>query len=87
MIKGRYVATVTIDYNYPDDWTKGYSIDYSIDKLKKWLITDADANLRRIIEDKCSSDYDVVDVQRQYADLYHVPDETEDEHDYEHDQG
>lgn len=76
MIKGRYVATVTIDFNYPDDWIKGLSID----KWKKWLSTDADANLRRIIEDKCSSDYDVVDVQRQYADLYHVPDETEDEY-------
>ena len=77
MIKGRYVATVTIDFNYPDDWTKGLSVD----KWKKWLSTDADANLRRIIEDKCSSDYDAVDVQRQYADLYHVPDdETEDEY-------
>ncbi len=78
MIKGRYVATVTIDFNYPDDWIKGLSID----KWKKWLSTDADANLRRIIEDKCSSDYDVVDVRRQYADLYHVPDdETEDGND------
>lgn len=75
MIKGRYVATVTIDFNYPEDWTNGLSID----KWKKWLSTDADAKLRRVIEDKCSSDYDIVDVQRQYADLYHVPDETEDE--------
>ena len=78
MIKGRYVATVMIDFNYPDDWIKGHSID----KWKKCLSTDADANLRRIIEDKCSSDYDAVDVQQQYADLYYVPDdETEDEHD------
>ena len=42
MIKGRYVATVTIDFNYPDDWIKGCSIGYSIDKWKKWLSTDAD---------------------------------------------
>ena len=78
MIKGRYVATVTIDFSYPDDWIKGSSIDI----LKKWLSTDADANLRRIIEGKCSSNYDIVDVQRQYSDLYHVPDdEMEDEHD------
>ena len=78
MIKGQYVATVTIDFNYPDDCIKGLSID----KLKKWLSTYADANLRRIIEDKCSSYYDIVDVQQQYADLYHVPDdEMEDEHD------
>lgn len=84
MIKGRYVATVTIDFNYPDDWAENGS---QFEKLKKWLNTNADDNLRKIIEDGCSSDYDVVDVQRQYADLYHVPDETEDEHDHEHDQG
>lgn len=84
MIKGRYVATVTIDFNYPDDWARGSQFD----KLKKWLNTNADDNLRKIIEDGCSSDYDVVDVQRQYADLYRVTeDEMEDEHDHEHDQG
>lgn len=78
MIKGRYVATVTIDFNYPDVFTRGLTLD----EIKKRLIINADSTLRRVIEDECSSDYELVDVQRQYADLYHVPDdETEDEYD------
>lgn len=71
MIKGRYVATVTIDINYPDNVTRGLPLD----KLKKRLIVNADNTLQRIIEDECGSDFETVDVQRQYADLYHVPDD------------
>lgn len=82
MIKGRYVATVTIDFNYPDDLLEKFTFE----DIKKRLIISTENSLRMIIEDVCSSDYDVVDVQRQYADLYQVPDETEDEHDHEHDQ-
>lgn len=78
MIKGRYVATVTIDFRYPDNVTKGLPLD----ELKKRLIINADNTLRRIVEDGCNSDRETVDVQRQYADLYHVPDdEMEDEYD------
>lgn len=42
------------------------------------LIINADSTLQRIIEDECGSDFETVDVQRQYADLYHAPDEMED---------
>lgn len=84
MIKGRYVATVTIDFRYPDDLLEKFTFE----DIKKRLIISTENSLRMIIEDECSSDYDIVDVQRQYADLYHVPDdETEDKHDHEHDQG
>lgn len=75
MIKGRYVATLTIDFNYPDDLLEKFTFE----DIKKRLIFNTENSLRTIIEDECSSDYDIVDVQRQYADLYHVPDETEDE--------
>lgn len=84
MIKGRYVATVTIDFRYPDDLLEKFTFE----DIKKRLIFNTENSLRMIIEDECSSDYDIVDVRRQYADLYHVPeDEMEDEHDHEHDQG
>lgn len=84
MIKGRYVATVTIDFCYPDNVTRGLQLD----EMKKRLIANADNTMRKIIKDGCGSDCEIVDVQRQYADLYHVPeDEMEDEHDHEHDQG
>ena len=77
MIKGRYVATVTIDFRYPDNVTKGLPLD----ELKKRLIVNADNTLRRIVENGCNSDRETVDIQRQYAYLYHVPDdETEDEY-------
>ena len=77
MIKGRYVATVTIDFNYPDDCIKGLPLD----ELKKRLIVNADNTLRRIVENGCDPDHETVDIQQQYADLYHVPDdETEDEY-------
>ena len=76
MIKGRYVATVTIDFNYPDDLLEKFTFE----DIKKRLIFNTENSLRMIIEDECSSDYDIVDVRRQYADLYHVPDETEDEY-------
>lgn len=77
MIKGRYVATVTIDFRYPDNVTKGLPLD----ELKKRLIVNADNTLRRIVENGCNSDRETVDIQQQYADLYHVPDdETEDEY-------
>lgn len=76
MIKGRYVATVTIDLRYPDDLLEKFTFE----DIKKRLIISTENSLRMIIEDECSSDYDVVDVQRQYADLYHVSeDEMEDE--------
>ncbi len=76
MIKGRYVATVTIDFNYPDDLLEKFTFE----DIKKRLIANADNTMRKIIEDECSSDCETVDVQRQYADLYHVPeDEMEDE--------
>lgn len=71
MIKGRYVATVTIDLRYPDDFARGLPLD----EMKKRLIANADNTMRKIIEDKCSSDCETVDVQRQYADLYRVPDD------------
>lgn len=71
MIKGRYVATVTIDFNYPDDLLEKFTFK----DIKKRLIFNTENSLRMIIEDECSSDYDIVDVQRQYADLYHVPDD------------
>lgn len=74
MIKGRYVAMVTIDFRFPDDLKCP-----SLEEMKKRLIINADSTLQRIIEDECSSDFETVDVQRQYADLYHVPDEMEDE--------
>ena len=84
MIKGRYVAMVTIDFNYPDDLLEKFTFE----DIKKRLIFNTENSLRMIIEDECSSDYDIVDVQRQYADLYRVPeDEMEDKHDHEHDQG
>lgn len=76
MLKGRYVATVTIDFNYPDDLLEKFTFE----DIKKRLIFNTENSLRMIIEDECSSDYDIVDVRRQYADLYHVPDETEDEY-------
>lgn len=82
MIKGRYVATVTIDFNLPDDLANGLPID----ELKKRLIVNADNTLRRIVEDGCDSDRETVDIQQQYADLYIVTDEMEDEHVHEHDQ-
>lgn len=75
MIKGRYVATVTINFRYPDDLLEKFTFE----DIKKRLIISTENSLRMIIEDACSSDYDIVDVQRQYADLYQVPDETEDE--------
>lgn len=75
MIKGRYVATVTIDFNYPDDLLEKFTFE----DIKKRLIFNTENSLRMIIEDECSSDYDIVDVQRQYADLYIVTDEMEDE--------
>lgn len=74
MIKGRYVATVTIDFRVPDDLKCP-----SLEEMKKRLIINADSTLQRIIEDECSSDFETVDVQRQYADLYHVPNDMEDE--------
>lgn len=74
MIKGRYVATVTINFRYPDDFARGLPLD----EMKKRLIINADSALQRVIEDECDPEYETVDVQRQYADLYHVP-ETEDE--------
>lgn len=75
MIKGRYVATVTIDFHIPDDLKTP-----PLEEMKKRLIINADSTLQRIIEDECGSDFETVDVQRQYADLYHVADdETEDE--------
>lgn len=74
MIKGRYVAMVTIDFRFPDDLKCP-----SLEEMKKRLIINADSTLQRIIEDECGSDFETVDVQRQYADLYHVPDEMEDE--------
>lgn len=78
MIKGRYVATVTIDFKYPSDLLEKFTFE----DIKKRLIINTENSLRMIIEDVCSSDYDIVDVQRQYADLYHVADdETEDEND------
>ena len=78
MIKGRYVATVTIDFRFPDNATRGLPLD----ELKKRLIVNADNTLRRIVEDGCNSDRETVYVQKQYADLYHIPDdEMEDEHD------
>lgn len=83
MIKGRYVATVTIDFHIPD----GLNIP-PLEEMKKRLIINADSALQRVIEDECDPEYETVDIQRQYADLYHVPeDEMEDEHDHEHDQG
>ena len=75
MIKGRYVATVTINFRYPDDLLEKFTFE----DIKKRLIISTENSLRMIIEDACSSDYDIVDVQRQYADLYQVPDEMEDE--------
>lgn len=74
MIKGKYVATVTIDFRFPDDLKCP-----SLEEMKKRLIINADSTLQRIIEDECSFDFETVDIQRQYADLYHVPDEMEDE--------
>nr|DAP80435.1 MAG TPA: hypothetical protein [Caudoviricetes sp.] len=75
MIKGRYVAMVTIDFHFPDELASA-----PLDELKKRLIINADSTLRRVIEDECSLDYDIVDVQQQYADLYRVPDDdTEDD--------
>lgn len=74
MIKGKYVAMVTIDFRFPDDLKCP-----SLEEMKKRLIINADSTLQRIIEDECSSDFETVDVQRQYADLYHVPDENADE--------
>lgn len=76
MIKGRYVATVTIDFNYPDDLLEKFTFE----DIKKRLIVNADNTLRRIVENGCNSDRETVDIQQQYVDLYHVPDdETEDE--------
>lgn len=75
MIKGRYVVMVTIDFNYPDELLEKFAFE----DIKKRLIINTENSLRKIIEDECSSDYDIVDVQRQYADLYIVTDETEDE--------
>lgn len=75
MIKGRYVATLTIDFNYPDDLLEKFTFE----DIKKRLIFNTENSLRTIIEDECSSDYDIVDVRRQYADLYIVTDEMEDE--------
>ena len=75
MLKGRYVATVTINFRYPDDLLEKFTFE----DIKKRLIFNTENSLRMIIEDECSSDYDIVDVQRQYADLYIVTDEMEDE--------
>ncbi len=75
MIKGRYVATVTIDFHIPD----GLNIQ-PLEEMKKRLIINADSTLQRVIEDECDPEYETVDIQRQYADLYRVPDdEMEDE--------
>lgn len=76
MIKGRYVAMVTIDFRFPDDLKCA-----SLEEMKKNLIINADTVLKSIIEDECDcKNVDIhIDVQRQYADLYHVPDEMEDE--------
>ncbi len=77
MIKGRYVATVTIDLRYPDDFARGLPLD----EMKKRLIANADNIMREIVEDGCGSDCETVHIQQQYADLYHVADdETEDEY-------
>ena len=77
MIKGRYVATVTIDLRYPDDFAKGLPLD----EMKKRLIANADNIMREIVEDRCGSDCETVHIQQWYADLYHVADdETEDEY-------
>ena len=77
MIKGRYVATVTIDFRFPDDLKCP-----SLEEMKKRLIANADNIMREIVEDRCGSDCETVHIQQWYADLYHVPDdEMEDEHD------
>lgn len=77
MIKGRYVATVTIDLRYPDDFAMGLPLD----EMKKRLIANADNIMRKIVEDGFGSDCETVHIQQWYADLYHVADdETEDEY-------
>ena len=75
MIKGKYVATVTIDFNYLDDLLEKFTFE----DIKKRMIIYTENSLRTIIEDECGSDFETVDVQRQYADLYHVPDENAEE--------
>ena len=76
MIKGRYVAMVTIDFRFPDNATRGLPLD----EIKKRMIFNADNTLRRIVENGCNSDRENVYIQQQYADLYHVADdETKDE--------
>lgn len=77
MIKGRYVATVTIDFHVPDE----LEAKFHMNEAKNVLINEYAAEMKMIIEDRCDLRYQSVDVQRQYADLYHVPDdETEDEY-------
>ena len=74
MIKGRYVATVTIDFHIPGN----LKTVFPMNAAKKYLINDYAEVIKKIIEDRCES-YQSVDVQRQYADLYHVPNDMEDE--------
>ena len=49
MIKGRYVATVTIDLRYPDDFARGLPLD----EMKKRLIANADNIMREIGRASC----------------------------------
>lgn len=76
MIKGKYVTTVTIDFRFSDNLKCA-----SLEEIKKNLIANADTVLKSILEDECNcKNIDTyIDVQQQYADLYHVPDENAEE--------
>lgn len=78
MIKGKYVTTVTIDFSFSDNLGCA-----PLEEMKKNLINNTDAILKSIIEDECCYDRKTVDahvdLQQQYADLYHVPDENAEE--------
>ena len=75
MIKGRYVATVTIDFHMPGNLENVFPMEAA----KKYLINDYAEVIKEIIEDRCDTSYQSVDVHQQYADLYHVPNDMEDE--------
>lgn len=71
MTKGRVVATVVVDLCYP--------YDMPVEKARKILSDTYVEDIKAKLTDGLSFKHETVNVHGQYADLYRVPDEMEDE--------
>lgn len=75
-IKGRYVATIIVDFNYDE---KDKSM-LPFDEVEEHLRTGKmNSQVEDLLYDEFSADDDKVklSVEQQYADIYRVEDETE----------